>query len=50
MTLRFNVLGFELARIDLDIERDEPSPANPQNLVVKGVKRMSWAWVKGMIA
>lgn len=49
MTLSFKVFGFEVASVDLDIEREEVQ-ASPQNLVVKAVKKTSWAWVRGMMA
>lgn len=47
MTLRFTVLGFELARVTLDIEHHElPSVTTA---VERSVKAVSKAWVKRMI-
>lgn len=47
MTLRFTVLGFELARLTLDIEhRDLPSVTTS---LERGVKAVSRAWIKRMV-
>jgi hypothetical protein len=53
MTLSFNILGFQVASVVLDIERDEPAPApekKPEaSLLNKGVKAMSGFWVDRMM-
>jgi hypothetical protein len=47
MTLRFTVLGFEIARVTLDIEHNElPHVATA---VERGVKAVSKVWVKRMV-
>lgn len=45
MTLRFNIFGFEIAKIELDI----PESAEPATVVDKSVKRVSRLWVKHMV-
>lgn len=51
MTLRFTVLGFELARLELDLEHHElPSVTTAvEHAVERGVKAVSKSWVKRMI-
>lgn len=56
MKLRFSVLGVELARISLDVERDF-SPAaealvrTPEpRLIDRGVKAVSALWVQRMMS
>lgn len=46
MKLRFSVLGFELARITIDIERDETPIA--ETVVAKVVSGTSRWWTKRM--
>jgi hypothetical protein len=43
MTLRFEILGFELGRIQLDIERDQPPVA--ETVVDKSVGIVSDWWL-----
>lgn len=47
MTLRFTVLGFELAKVTLDIE---PHEHELSTVVERGIKAVSKAWVKRMVA
>jgi hypothetical protein len=47
VTLRLNILGFEIARVELDFGEEE-TPAAP--IAAKGVKAMSRLWIKGMLA
>lgn len=47
MTLRFTVLGFELAKVTLDIEHQETPSIT--NTVERGVKAVSREWIKRMI-
>jgi hypothetical protein len=49
VTLSFNILGFELASIVLDIEREEPEAKPEASLLNKGVKAMSGFWVDRMM-
>jgi hypothetical protein len=46
MTLRFEILGLEICRLQFDCEPDAPSPAP---IVAKGVKAVSKLWLKGML-
>jgi hypothetical protein len=46
MKLRFNVFGYEIARIDLDIEREETPIA--ETLVNKVVSETSRWWTRRM--
>lgn len=46
MTLRFNVFGFEIAKIELDSSES----AEPATVVDQGVKRISRLWVKHMVS
>lgn len=46
MKLRFNVFGFEIARVELDIEREETPLA--ETLVNKVVSETSRWWVGRM--
>lgn len=54
MNLRFNVLGIEVARVELDIVEMSPSAKNltsnePPTLLDRGVKKMSDFWVRRML-
>lgn len=51
MTLRFTVLGYELARITLDIEHRDLPPVTTavEHAVERGVKAISKSWVKRMV-
>lgn len=44
MTLTFKILGYEVARLDLDIEHDDPTPP----VIDQGIKKMSRWWVGRM--
>lgn len=46
MTLRFELLGYEVARITVDVE---PTLESPEKVVDKAVKSISKRWVKHMI-
>ncbi|ASR77167.1 hypothetical protein KIV66_gp60 [Mycobacterium phage MyraDee] len=46
MTLRLNIFGFEIAKLELDLGDDEP---RDMNVVDKGTKAMSRWWVKRMV-
>lgn len=49
MKLTLNIWpGIEVFTLDLDLG-EQPVPT-PTNVVVKGVKKVSWAWVRGMLA
>ena len=45
MTLRFNILGFEIARVELDIEHPE-APSIAETVVEKSVGIVSDWWLK----
>lgn len=45
MRLSFNVFGFEIAKIELDI----PESSEPATVVDQGVKRISRLWVRHML-
>lgn len=51
MTLRFTLLGYEVARITLDIEpHGLPSVTTAvEHAVERGVKAISKSWVKRMV-
>jgi hypothetical protein len=46
MKLRFNVFGWEVARIELDIEREETPTV--ETVAVKAVKAVSKVWMGGL--
>lgn len=46
MTLRFNIFGFEIAKIELDLGDDEPREVSPVDKTTKAISR--W-WVKKMV-
>lgn len=46
MTLTFNVFGFEIARVELDIGEDEPPVLKPVEKATKAVSR--W-WMRKII-
>lgn len=48
MTLRFNILGYEIARIELDLDEDE-SKEEKVSVLDKGTKKMSSWWVRRMM-
>lgn len=51
MTLTFQILGLELARLQLDIVRTQtPEPAKPVTVLDRGIKAMSGFWVKRMMS
>lgn len=47
MKLRLNVFGYEIASLDLDIEREE-TPA-VETIVAKVVKATSRSWMRGLL-
>lgn len=57
MTLRFTVLGYEIAKVTLDIEHDQApnlaaaaqKPRVFVTAVERGVKAVSKSWIKRMI-
>lgn len=54
MKLSFNVLGFELATINLDFGDDDSAPteavtAKATKATTKAVKKISGLWVRGMM-
>lgn len=47
VTLRFTVLGYEVAKVTLDMEHD--SHVSATSAVERGVKAVSRAWIKRMV-
>lgn len=51
MTLSFKIFGIEIAKLELDLgEAEEPLPVFASRTVERGVKAVSKAWVKRMVA
>ena len=49
MVLRVNIFGFEIARVELDLDGDDAPPAATK-VVEKGVKKISKRWVGWMVS
>ena len=49
MTLRIKLLGFEIAKIELDLDGG-PGTTAPTTVVEKGVKKLSKRWVGWMVS
>lgn len=51
LSVSFNILGFTLASIELDIVRPPEEPATkPVTVLDRGIKAMSGFWVKRMMS
>lgn len=53
MTLSFKIFGIEVAKLELELdlgEAEEPLPVFASRTVERGVKAISKAWVKRMVA
>lgn len=48
MTLRFTLLGFEISRIELDIEREQQPTVS--SVVDEGIKLVSKHWIKRLFS